>query len=252
MNVLTPTSASSIIISNRLTPRRRRKISHDGTEILDPAVTKRKCREKRIGTRKKGQYKNNNNKESAQRKGVDVAVQVAKVTDPTVSPSCPNHSEKINGDQSDLSQMNRKIDDNEDPLGLGGDVSSLKVSVGVTDNHIPIPDKNGTGITSSDPKHESGSNMILSSNNEEEIPCTAPVNNDGGNHTPKSCDTGIIKQRMGSVSGILKHVSQFDTPCSAKSSIGRRVQFASIPQYKESNDEERGISRLGKDGSGGI
>lgn len=54
----------------------------------------------------------------------------------------------------------------------------------------------------------------------------------GGNHTPQSCDTGPARQRIGSVSGILKHVSQFDTPSSAHTTA-RRVQFASEPDVKE-------------------
>ena len=51
-------------------------------------------------------------------------------------------------------------------------------------------------------------------------------------HTPKSCDTSAARERVGSVSGILKTVSQFDTPSSAHAAR-RHVQFASKPDYKE-------------------
>ena len=52
--------------------------------------------------------------------------------------------------------------------------------------------------------------------------------------TPQSCDSAAPRQKIGSVLGILKHVSQFDTPFFAKSaSIRHRVQFASKPDYKE-------------------
>ncbi len=52
--------------------------------------------------------------------------------------------------------------------------------------------------------------------------------------TPPSCDTSLVRQRAGSVSGILKLVSQFDTPCSSKSvTASRKVKFASKPDYRE-------------------
>ena len=58
-------------------------------------------------------------------------------------------------------------------------------------------------------------------------------------HTPQSGDPEHGKQRSGgSVSGILKHVSQFDTPSSAvRTSGGRRVQFANKPDYKEAETD---------------
>lgn len=60
--------------------------------------------------------------------------------------------------------------------------------------------------------------------------------------TPQSHDTSAARQRAGSVSGILKHVSQYDTPTSeVKSSGGRRVQFASKPDYREPEKGEESV-----------
>lgn len=62
----------------------------------------------------------------------------------------------------------------------------------------------------------------------------SPQGKEVGDHTPQSCDTRQARQRVGSVSGILKHVSQFDTPSITRSGVSRRrVQFASQPHFRE-------------------
>ena len=67
--------------------------------------------------------------------------------------------------------------------------------------------------------------------------------------TPQSHGTSAVRQKVGSVSGILKHISQYDTPNSdGKSSAGRRVQFASKPDYREPERKEEGPVRTPKQG----
>jgi len=56
-------------------------------------------------------------------------------------------------------------------------------------------------------------------------PCSHGLQAD--NHTPQSCGTKPVMQKARSVSGILKHVSQFDTPSSLRSAATRHVRFAS-------------------------
>ena len=73
-----------------------------------------------------------------------------------------------------------------------------------------------------------------------------------GDHTPTSCGTSAAQLMIGSVSGILKHVSQFDTPSSTRASASRRVQFANEPAYQEPSAGGQRTPKQGSDNWVGV
>ena len=88
-------------------------------------------------------------------------------------------------------------------------------------------------LLTSEPGDEKGCQMSS--------PTQGPFLSADGDHTPQSCDTEEAKQQKGgSSTGILKRVSQFDTPCSARQAAGRRVQFASQTDVREVDCNNKG------------
>lgn len=150
-----------------------------------------------------------------------------------------NHSD--NSKEKDAQNLvGGKICDNEDPLGgLNESNQSNGTSTSqVVECSVPVSESNGM-----DSGHKAELDMIES--NEQK---------DDGNRTPQSCSMGeVAKQhRGGSSTGILKHVSQFDTPCSARQGAGRRVQFSSHNDYREVNSNGKGHKTTPKQGGCGL
>lgn len=147
-----------------------------------------------------------------------------KVLDP--EPLQGHSDNNVGGDTQNI-EVGGKVDDNEDPLG-GLNVCSRKNPTSLVEAcSIPMSTSSGT---------EGCHNVELDAMLCDVSPgqCGNVGNAQGGvapgDHTPQ--DVVAKQQRSGSSTGILKHVSQFDTPCSARQGAGRRVKFASQDDYR--------------------
>ena len=123
------------------------------------------------------------------------------------------------GDPSLAIGVKGKICDFEDPLGV-----AMTCSHPVQDCSIVVQASNGGGGLS-DATVKSDTSTLCSD---------APGQSD---HTPHTCGVreGVRQPGSGSGAGILKHVSQFDTPCSARHGESRRVKFARHNDYLEAD-----------------